>query len=67
MREEDGCTVYDHWSATCFYYPLGPGTIKRRNSDDKRDFDFPVNEPFCQGHGDELLLQLGFDWLKNVL
>ena len=49
---EEGCFVYGDRPATCRYYPLGVASlIKTAEADD--DFYFFVNEPHCEGVGEE--------------
>lgn len=49
----DGCTIYTDRPVSCRYYPVGQGTLKKRDEDGKifhEEFYFFVKEPHCKGY-----------------
>jgi hypothetical protein len=48
----EGCTVYSDRPVSCRYYPVGQGTLKKRNDEGSivhEEFYFFVKEPHCKG------------------
>ncbi len=48
----DGCTLYPDRPVSCRYYPVGQGTLKKKDDQDNivhEEFYFFVKEPHCKG------------------
>lgn len=49
----EGCTIYTDRPASCRYYPVGQGTIKKKDEKGEilhEEFYFFVKEPHCKGY-----------------
>jgi Fe-S-cluster containining protein len=52
---EEGCTVYSDRPVSCRYYPVGQGTVKKREGDElvHEEFYFFVRENHCKGYEED--------------
>jgi Fe-S-cluster containining protein len=52
---DEGCTVYEDRPVSCRYYPVGQGTLKKREGEDMthEEFYFFVREPHCKGYEED--------------
>ncbi|MDA8175061.1 MAG: YkgJ family cysteine cluster protein [Nitrospiraceae bacterium] len=53
LKVPEGCTIYADRPVSCRYYPIGQGTLKKRDDAGKiihEEFYFFVKEPHCKGY-----------------
>ena len=58
----DGCTIYTDRPVSCRYYPVGQGTLKKRDNEGKivhEEFYFFVKEAHCKGYEEQTQWTIG--------